>query len=169
MLSEIDSRNGDAESSQWNYYMIEGKFPHKLSVEMDVISQGSDLGLYITKDSLPDFNKYDCRPYLGKTQPHEACHDLEGDSDTTWFIGIHGFSFDGGSYELSSHIINEVEGFSKKSWKFDWILNEVQLIVKNETINQYTCKLFDNNNFLSAQGQGAYSEPVIMPIINISY
>ncbi len=69
-----------------------------LTVLMDNLS--ADVDLYVRAGTLPSLTTYDCRPFLGETNP-ETC-TFTNPTATTWFARVSGFSTGPQSFRITA-------------------------------------------------------------------
>jgi len=86
-LSIIDE-NGSVAKGKWKtYYANVGKTYSNFTVKIQNLTD--DVDLYIKKDSKPDFDNFDCRPYKGGTRD-EVCNLVNND-DNLWYFSVFGY------------------------------------------------------------------------------
>jgi lysophospholipase L1-like esterase len=95
-LSSGDITSGTLVLGEWHYYVIETTGSDSELVA-GISSLSADVDLYVRKSAYPSINTYDCRPYLGQTNP-ETC-TLPNTGSATWFVGVNGFK--AGNYSLT--------------------------------------------------------------------
>ena len=86
-LSIIDEK-GSVEKGKWKtYYANVDNTYSNFTVKVQNLT--NDVDLYVKKDSKPDFDNFDCRPYKGGTRD-EVC-DLTNNNDNLWYFSIFGY------------------------------------------------------------------------------
>ena len=97
VLNSGEAQSGAVAQGEWQYYSITTTADDKeLVVELSNMS--SDVDLYVLNGAEPTLGTYDCRPYVGQTNP-ETC-TLPNTGATTWYIGVQGYT--AGSFTIKA-------------------------------------------------------------------
>lgn len=84
---------------EWDHFVIDAtNDATELVVTLSDLS--SDLDLYVSDDTTPSFNRFDCRPYIDGTET-ETCR-LTTRYNNRWYISIHGYT--AGSYSIEASL-----------------------------------------------------------------